>query len=127
MSNENVELLRGAYEAFGRGDVPAVLAVLDEDIEWNAAPNVLPHGQQVRGRDEVGRFFQGLGSTWSDFSVKVDDYVASGDRICVTGRADGKLNGTQTGYGFVHSWTMADGSCVRFNEYVDPDAEVLAR
>jgi uncharacterized protein len=127
MSNKNVELLRGAYEAFGRGDIPAVLAILDEDIAWSAAPNVLPHGLKVQGRDEVGRFFQGLGSTWSDFSVQVHDYVASDDRVCVTGRADGQLNGTRTGYGFVHSWTVRDGACVRFDEYVDPDAEMLER
>ena len=30
----NVEAIREAYAAFGRGDVPAVLAVLDPNIEW---------------------------------------------------------------------------------------------
>jgi ketosteroid isomerase-like protein len=125
MSDQNVALLRGAYEAFGRGDIPAVLEVLADDIEWSAAPAVLPHGARVHGREDVGGFFQGLGSTWSDFSVDAQHYVASGDRVCVIGRADGNLNGTRTGYGFVHSWTVRDGTCVRFDEYVDPDAEML--
>ena len=57
---------------------------------------------EAHGKEEVGRFFQGLAATWADFGVETDDYVASGDR----------LNGTTTGYGFVHSWTVADSACV---------------
>lgn len=46
MPNDNVALLRNTYEAFGRGDIAAVMAVLAEDIEWNAP--------EIR-RTEVGR------------------------------------------------------------------------
>ena len=125
MSNGNVELLKGAYEAFGRGDIPAVLAVLDENVEWSV-PSAVPHGKSVRGRDEVAGFFQNLVSLWSDFGIEIEDYCASGDRVCVIGRADGKFGDTKTGYGFVHAWTMRDGVAVRFDEFVDPDAELLA-
>ena len=31
MANDNVELLQGAYEAFGRGDVPAVMEVFADE------------------------------------------------------------------------------------------------
>jgi ketosteroid isomerase-like protein len=126
MANDNVELLKGAYEAFGRGDVAAVLAVLSDDVEWNV-PEVLPHGGPARGREEVGGFFQKLVSMWGDLNLDIGDYVASGDRVCVIGRATGTLDGTRTGYGFVHAWTVRDGNATRFDEYVDPDAELLAR
>lgn len=126
MSNGNVELLKKAYDAFGRGDIPVVLGVLDENVEWNV-PEAVPHGRRVRGRDEVAGFFQGLGAMWSDFGVKIDDFVAEGDRVVVIGRAEGKYGETKTGYGFVHAWTMKDGVAVRFDEYVDPDPELLAR
>ena len=126
MSNDNAELLRGAYEAFGRGDIPAVMASLDENIVWNA-PAVLPHAMPVAGRDDVGKFFQNLASTWEGFSLEVDDLVASGDRVCAIGRAGGKLNGVEASYGFVHAWTVQDGVLVRFDEYVDPSPELLAR
>jgi ketosteroid isomerase-like protein len=126
MSNGNLELLKGAYDAFGRGDIPTVLGVMDENIEWNV-PAAVPQGKSVRGRDEVGNFFQHLVSIWSDFKVDVDDFVADRDRVCVLGRATGKVGDTTTGYGFVHAWTMRDGVAVRFDEYVDPDPELLAR
>ncbi len=124
MSNDNAELLRGTYEAFGRGDIPAVMGVLDEDIEWNV-PAVLPHAMDVRGRDEVEAFFQKLASTWDEFGLELDDLVASGDRVCAIGRAQGTLDGGQASYGFVHAWTVRDGVCVRFDEYVDPSAELI--
>ena len=126
MSNDNAQLLRGAYDAFGRGDIPAVLAIFHEDIAWHA-PDVLPQGMTVSGRDQVAGFFEKLGSTWQDFGVEIDDLVASGDRVFAVGRAGGTLDGKQAGYGFVHAWTVRDGACVRFDEYVDPSPELLAR
>jgi ketosteroid isomerase-like protein len=126
MSNDNAELLRGTYEAFGRGDIPAVMAVLDENIVWST-PALLPHAMAVNGRDDVGAFFQKLASTWEDFNLEIDDLVASGNRVCAIGRAGGTLDGAQASYGFVHAWTVRDGVCVRFDEYVDPSPELLSR
>jgi uncharacterized protein len=124
MPNENVELLQRTYEAFGRGDVPAVMESFAEDISWRV-PAVLPHGGDANGQQEVGRFFERLGGMWDDFGLEFGDFVASGDRVCVLGRAQGRLDGAQTGYGFVHCWTVRDGRCTAFEEYVDPAPELL--
>jgi ketosteroid isomerase-like protein len=32
----NTDLIRSLYEAFGRGDIPYVLAQLADDVEWDA-------------------------------------------------------------------------------------------
>jgi uncharacterized protein len=37
MTEADEQLLRGAWEAFGRGDLEAVLAVLHENVQWHAA------------------------------------------------------------------------------------------
>ena len=124
MSNDNVQLVQTAYEAFGRGDIPAVLEALTEDIDWNV-PELLPQGGHAKGREEVGEFFQRLGGAWEDFNVDVRDIVAADDRVCVLGQAGGKVNGTEAGYGFVHAWTVRDGALARFDEYVDPSPELL--
>ncbi len=31
----NVDVVQQAYVAFGRGDIPAVLSFLTDDIEWS--------------------------------------------------------------------------------------------
>ena len=61
MSQSDADLIRRNYDAFGRGDIPAVMATMAEDIEWNV-PDVLPHGAYVRGHEGVGGFFTGLAS-----------------------------------------------------------------
>jgi uncharacterized protein len=124
MSQENVELLQGNYEAFGRGDIDTIMGTLAEDIAWSV-PEVLPHGVRARAKMEVAQFFRTLLTSWEDFRVEVHEYVASGERVCVIGRANGRHDGEQKGYGFVHAWTVRDGLCVRFDEYVDPDPELV--
>jgi ketosteroid isomerase-like protein len=126
MPNDNVELIRPAYDAFARGDIAGVMAVLADDIDWHA-PALLPHGRDARGHDQVGEFFSGIVSTWEGLTLAIDDFVGSGDRVCVIGRASGTLDGTETGYGFCHCWTIGAGKAVRFDEFVDPDPELLAR
>src|SRR4051812_5353923 len=124
MSDQNVQLVQGAYEAFGRGDVPAVLGVLADDIAWSVPPP-LPQAVEAHGRDEVGAFFERLGSIWEGLDIQVTDFVASGDRVCVIGRGSGKVGGEDAGYGFVHAWTLADGKAVRFDEYAQPGAGLV--
>jgi ketosteroid isomerase-like protein len=124
MSDQNLQLVQGAYEAFSRGDVPGVLERLAEDVVWTV-PQPLPQATEARGREEVGTFFQRLVETWEDFDVEVDDFVASGDRVCVIGRGSGRVEGRQAGYGFVHCWTIEGDRASRFDEYANPGPELL--
>ena len=124
--SDNVSMIRSAYEAFGRGDIPAVMENFADDIEWHS-PEPLPQHGDARGPEEVGQFFQRVADNWTDFSVDVDDIVASGDRVCAVGHAEGKLDGDEAGYGFVHAWVVRDGRLARFDEYVAPSPELIAR
>jgi ketosteroid isomerase-like protein len=119
MAEGNLELIQGGYEAFGRGDIPAVLDIMADDVEWSV-PEVLPHGGRYSGKQEVMGFFEKLGSIWEGFDLDIEDFVASGDRVCVIGRASGAVDGNQTGFGFVHAYTVRDGAVVKFDEYADP-------
>jgi uncharacterized protein len=126
MPHDNVQLLQKTYDAFGRGDIAAVMESFADDITWHA-PAVLPHGMDAKGKEEVGGFFQRLVGAWDGLTLDFGHFVASGDRVCVIGRARGRLDGTETGYGFVHCWTVRDGLCTDFDEYVDPAPELLGR
>ena len=123
MADGNLERIQSGYEAFGRGDIPAVLDIFADDIDWNVT-EVLPQGGQLHGKDEIGGFFERLPTIWEGLSLDVDDFVASGDRVCVIGRASGTHDGKQMSYGFVHAWTLSDGDATRFDEYADPPPEL---
>ncbi len=120
----HVQTLRDAYAAHAAGDLPAILAALDEQVEWHA-PTVLPHGGDYQGHEGVTAFLQSLAQNWSDPAVEVDAIVESGDRVVVTGRTSGVLHGEkQVTYPFAHSWLFHEDRVIRFTEYVDP-AELL--
>ena len=124
MTDGSLELVRGAYDAFGRGEIEGVFAILAEDVDWTV-PEVLPQGGHYAGKQDVAAFFERLGSLWEGLSLDIEDFVASGDRVCVIGRASGGRDGERTGYGWVHVWTVRDGAAVRFAEYADPAPELL--
>jgi len=42
MSNENVELIRSAYEAYARGDFETVLSLIDPKVEWTSLDPSVP-------------------------------------------------------------------------------------
>lgn len=58
----NVDTIKQIYAAFGRGDVPAILEQLDENIEWDTENDVpgVPWIQARRGRGNIPGFFQSL-------------------------------------------------------------------
>ena len=124
--SDNVEMVQGAYEAFGRGDIPALMENFADDIEWHS-PEPLPQHMDVQGPEDVGQFFQSVADNWSDFEIGLDDICASGDRVCAIGHAAGKLSAGDAQYGFVHAWTVRDGKLARFDEYVAPSGALLAR
>ena len=52
----NVEVIRGIYGAFGRGDIESVLAALHPEIEWvEAEIEDLLYGGTHRGREAVAK------------------------------------------------------------------------
>jgi len=120
MSQPPADVIRDVYAAFERGDIPAILGMIDEDIDWRV-PQSLPHGGDFSGREAVGRFFQGIGEHWDDLQVDLEDVVAAGERVIVLCRIHGRLQATgeEAGCSSAHSWIVCDGTPVRFTEFVD--------
>ena len=119
---KNVETVKQAYAAFGRGDIPALLEMMSEEVDW-VVTDILPQGGSFRGRDGVGQFFEGVGREWPELEIELDELVADGDHVIGLGHGKGKLAGGEAAdYGFAHAFTVADGKIVRFREYADPGA-----
>ena len=76
MPEDNVALLHKTYDAFGRGDIPAVMESFAEDITWHS-PAVLPQGGDAKGHEGVGQFFERLAASWEDLQLEFNDFVAS--------------------------------------------------
>ncbi len=58
----NVDTIKQIYAAFVRGDVPAILEQLDENVEWDTENDVpgVPWIQPRRGRGNIPGFFESM-------------------------------------------------------------------
>jgi uncharacterized protein len=125
--SQNVEAIRGAHEAFARGDVEAVLGVLDEQIVWKV-PETLPWGGSYTSREDVAGFFALLLEYFDEFNVIPEDLLAAGDRVVDFGviRGRGKLNDEPFEARYCLIWKMSDGKAVEMEEFSDTAELVIA-
>jgi ketosteroid isomerase-like protein len=126
MSDENTQLIRNAYASFQQGDIPGVIGILADRVDWDVTA-VLPQGGSWRGRDGAGEFFEQLGSQWADLTIDVEQFVSDADHVVAIGRAAGRLRehgDAAAGYAFVHVFTVAGGAVTAFREWADPDEEL---
>jgi ketosteroid isomerase-like protein len=121
----NAAVVQSAYDAFGRGDIGAVLGLLDEAVDWSS-PRTLPQGGQFHGKGGVGEFFQAVGGAWSALTLEVESVIEAGNDLVVgVLQATGtRQDGTPGGYGATHVFTVREGKIVRFREYTDLDASI---
>jgi uncharacterized protein len=113
----NAVLIKNAYEAFSRGDIPGAMAAFAPDIFWHV-PGRGPLARDYRGHDEVfgffGHFMQLSNGT---FQLRVDDVLAQGDRVVVLCTNSAERGGHSWTSPEVHVWTVKDGKATVFWEY----------
>ncbi len=132
MSQENVQFMRGLYEAFGKSDVPAVLAGMDQKIEWNEAENfAYADGNPYMGPQAIVEgVFMRLATEWDGFTVSPADFLDAGDRVVTRGTYTGtfKATGKKVRAQFAHIWNFEGGKLVGFQQYTDTKqfADVMA-
>jgi ketosteroid isomerase-like protein len=122
-------MIRSVYEAFGRGDVPAILGMLADDVDWyDPGPPEVTHAGRYRGRDDVGRFFSKVGESLDIEAFQQTEFIAKGDRVIVLGSIRAKVKRTGLVYDseFAMSWTLRDGRVTKWQVYEDTARELAA-
>ncbi len=123
-ATDNISLMRSAYEAFGRGDMSAVLGLMDEQIEWNEAEGNPWHpGHPFIGPQQViDGVFARLQESFEDFVIQTDRFLGHADTVVVQGRYQAtraRATGRPLDAQMAHVWDLRDGKVVRFQQYVD--------
>jgi ketosteroid isomerase-like protein len=134
MSGEqHLSTVQGIYEAFGTGDVPAILETMAEDVAWeqwadNSAQRAgVPWTAPRHGRDGVAEFFGVVGGLdIADFQIL--SMMAGGDQVAVevvievTTPEGGHYRDEE-----LHLWTFdADGKVKRMRHYTDTAKHIEA-
>lgn len=113
-AQENAEIIRGGYEAFGKGDIPAVLALFADDVVWHI-PGRSPLAGDYNGAQEVLGFFGQLQErSGGSFRLEMHDLLASDDHVValineVGHRGDKSINSPG-----VHVWHVSGGKVTEF-------------
>lgn len=112
------------YEAFGRGDLEAILSYLSDDIEWEyGGTEEIPWLAPRQGRSEVPKFFQTLAAQvdFSRFQPKTFFEAANTVLVLVDFNATAKATGRKfSEEDEVHIWRFNDqGKVARFRHRAD--------
>jgi ketosteroid isomerase-like protein len=131
---DHIATVSDVYAAFGRGDVPAILDLLTEDVRWEhwddntAQREGVPYLQPRVGREQVAEFFALIGEiTFHAFEVRSlaagEDFAVADIRIDVTLPSGGKLRDEE-----LHAWRFApDGRICGLRHYVDTAKHIAAQ
>jgi uncharacterized protein len=122
MSQENVEIVRGIYDAWARNEFPGPAHVLDAQIEYVNPAGAIETGTRFglaafsRAVEQV--FVEG----WESWRIEPEQFTPSGDRVAVVlrYRARGRGSGVEVEGRMSALWTVRDGKAVRFEWFHEP-------
>lgn len=129
-----METVLSLYQAYGRGDLDAVMGLLADDVEWNNHP--VPNSAQAagveverhrRGKREAAGFFEALGGLEMHHFAPVS-WLENETQVAVVMSLDATARATGTRYqdSEIHLWTFGpDGLIVEHRTFNDT-AKVIA-
>ncbi len=124
MSQENVEAYRRGLDAFNRGDVEAMLEVLDPDVVMHLALPAMFGGEATafRGHDECREFLRDLDEAFAEFMVEISEIRDLGERLVTIGHLHGrgKESGAEVESPIGYVIDFKNGKVVRYRDYFDP-------
>jgi ketosteroid isomerase-like protein len=89
MLNENVELIRVAYEAYARGDVATILQLVDPNLEWTYLDPSFedPDPQVCHGREQLKLALERQAE--QSLRSELQEVLGNGERVMVVVRNPG--------------------------------------
>ena len=120
----NVQTVKDIYAAFGRGDIPTVLASFDPQIEWRQAEGNPYHmdGSAWKGPQAIlENLFVRIGAEWDGFTITIQKIHDAGEYVIIEGRYTGtyKPSGKKLDSQLCHVWRVQDGKLVSFQQYLN--------
>lgn len=125
--SDHLATVAAIYEAFGRGDIPAIVEQVSDDVQWEAwadntaqkvgVPWLLPR----QGKAGVLEFFRVVAETLEIQEFNVLSIMAGGNQVAAEFVITAKVNGKAT-YSDeeMHLWTFDEtGKVTRLRHYLD--------
>lgn len=132
---ENLATVHAIYEAFGRGDVDAIVSRVSEGVRWDAWRS--PSRQRARvpwllerhGKDGVRAFFSALTTALQFTDFRVISVLAGGNKVAVEIEFDALARATRRSVHVeeLHLWSFDDaGQVCAYRDYFDTAKDLEA-
>jgi ketosteroid isomerase-like protein len=121
MTEENVELVRRAYDAFGARNIEGLLDLVHPEVDWVPITALVAGGQRYQGRYGVGEWYRFVTVNWADYRQQptelrgVGDYVLALGTVLTQTRADEPHEELLAGW----IWRIEEGLIVSMHAYLD--------
>jgi ketosteroid isomerase-like protein len=121
MSEENVEVVKVAYEAFARGGLDRFMEHFTDDVDYRAVVGAIDDIGPIHGKDPLRAFLQDWIDTFDGFSMELVELIDAGEDTVVAverfgGRA--RLSGVKTNQIIGDVFTIRNGKIARGREYL---------
>ena len=131
MSQVNVEIVRGIYDAVARRDAATPFEVYAEDIVWdlsNSPSRATIMGSVYRGHEGVRQFWRDGVSVFRSVDLDVEELIDADDQVVavIRERDIGRTSGARVDASRVADWTLAGGKVIRMQIFDDRPAAFKA-
>jgi ketosteroid isomerase-like protein len=79
VESEQLRNLRGAFDAWNRGEFDEALGYMREDVRWTTAQQLPDLEAVYEGREGVRRFFRAFSEPWEEISITLEQIVDERD------------------------------------------------
>jgi ketosteroid isomerase-like protein len=118
MSQQNVEIVERMYEDLNRGDVDAMLAVLDPDMEWWTRRDN-PDTNLLRGREGFSAHWAEITGVLEEFRQQTTEVIDAGEYVVVCVHQVARTRGVLIEQDEVHVWRCRNGCVAELREFHD--------
>jgi ketosteroid isomerase-like protein len=129
MSQENLEIVRNAFDAYIRGDVESVVELCDEDIVITQPPDLPGVSPEQHGHRGVQEAFAIWPEQWDDYRIELLELAAApGNKVFATTRTTGrgKQSGVEVDMEFSFVFTILDAKISEWRLFVQEDQALEA-
>jgi ketosteroid isomerase-like protein len=131
MSEENMEILHRAREAWDADDLNAFLAELDPEAEWHTALEQALQGtaSTYRGHDGMRKAWSEYrGQAWGGFTSQIQEIRDLGESVLLLGHLDltGRTSGVEVSQEFGQLVTFRGGKILRSQDFLSHDEALEA-
>jgi ketosteroid isomerase-like protein len=127
MSQENVEIVRRAVEAFDSGQLERILAMTHPDFVAEVPPEVSAEPDSYRGQSGIRRYLASFQDAMEDIHFEGERFWDAGESVVVALRltARGRQTAIPVEQRTAGVWTVRDGRISRIRSYAKA-SEALA-